>query len=111
MNDTIQLRAGDKKNMPALADREPGYVRDEKALYIGTPDGNVKLTEALETRVSKLEEAGDAVEARVKALEDKLEAYPAASVAGISPEADLASVIETVNGLISALKEGGMMSK
>lgn len=43
MADTIQLRAGNKENMPVLRDREPAYVRDENALYVGTPEGNKKV--------------------------------------------------------------------
>lgn len=42
--DTIQLRAGDRADMPALSDREPAYVRDENALYVGTPEGAKKVT-------------------------------------------------------------------
>lgn len=95
MSDTIQLRAGNRADMPILADREPGYVRDEQALYVGTPEGNVKLTGALEDRVT--------------ALEERLADYPAPAVAGIAPEVELAAVIEAVNGLISALKAGGLM--
>ena len=44
MADTIRLRAGKKENMPELMDREVGYVRDENAFYIGTPDGNKKVS-------------------------------------------------------------------
>ncbi|MBE6961277.1 MAG: hypothetical protein E7445_02355 [Ruminococcaceae bacterium] len=43
MNDSIRLRAGNRAGMPQLADREPAYVRDEEALYVGTPSGNVKI--------------------------------------------------------------------
>lgn len=43
MADKIQIRAGRKRNMPVLTDRELGYVKDEKYLYIGTPEGNVCL--------------------------------------------------------------------
>ena len=43
MADTILLRAGNKAHMPTLINREIGYCKDEKALYIGTPTGNVKL--------------------------------------------------------------------
>ena len=42
--------------MPQLARREPAYVRDEQALYIGTAEGNVKLCAAgTEGRVTALE--------------------------------------------------------
>ena len=104
MNDTIQLRAGNKENMPTLADREPAYVRDEKALYVGTPAGNVKITGPVEERVKDLEETVQTLS------EEKLTAYKAASVTELSSDSELASVIETVNGLISALKESGIMT-
>lgn len=45
MNDTIKIKGGIGET-PELQDRELGYNREEKALYIGTPDGNVKLCSA-----------------------------------------------------------------
>lgn len=74
MADGIRLRAGLKAGMPRLADREPAFVRDEAALYIGTPEGNVKLAAAgLEGRVDKLEETartcGETLDAHGEALE------------------------------------------
>ena len=92
MADTIQVRAGNKANMPTLADRELAYVRDEEALYVGTPDGNVKI--------------GAALEASVKALEGR----KAAAVADVASNAELAAVIGKVNELIAALKASGIMS-
>lgn len=56
MGDSIRLRAGKREGMPRLSDRETAYVRDEAALYIGTPEGNVKLAAAgTEGRVTALE--------------------------------------------------------
>ena len=74
MGDGIRLRAGQRANMPQLADREPAFVRDEAALYIGTPEGNVKLAAAeLEGRVDALEETartlGETLDAHGEALE------------------------------------------
>lgn len=46
MTDPVQVRAGKlngRKEMPKLADREIAYQAEEQALYIGTPEGNVKL--------------------------------------------------------------------
>ena len=58
MADNIYLRAGRKAGMPNLADREPAFVRDEKALYIGTSAGNLKLCEAgTIDKVAELEES------------------------------------------------------
>ena len=90
MADTLQIRAGNKSNMPKLADRELAYVRDEKALYVGTSAGNVKVL-------------GDE-------LTKKLEATRAASVAALASEADLAAVISKVNELIAALKAANIMN-
>lgn len=45
MDDTIKIKGGSGET-PELQDRELGYNREEKALYIGTPDGNVKLCSA-----------------------------------------------------------------
>lgn len=55
MADTIQLRAGNKAGMPELLDRELAYVRDEEALYVGTPTGNKKMGKKLEDAVSALQ--------------------------------------------------------
>lgn len=43
MADTIKIKRGLKEKMPKLNDYELGYCTDEKALYIGTTDGNVRL--------------------------------------------------------------------
>lgn len=90
MADTIQVRAGNKANMPVLADRELAYVKDEKALYVGTPEGNVKIL------------WGD--------IEKRLEATRAASVAALASDADLTAVMARVNELIAALKAANIMT-
>ena len=90
MADTIQVRAGNKENMPELAQREIAYVKDEKALYVGTPEGNVKIL-------------GDDIAKR-------LEATRAASVAPLASDADLAAVVNKVNELITALKAAKIMT-
>ena len=57
MADKIQIRAGNKSGMPTLTDRELAYVRNEKALYVGTPTGNQKLCSGeTEGKVSALEQ-------------------------------------------------------
>lgn len=54
MADTIKIKAGNGSSN--LADREPAYKRSEKALYIGTPEGNKKVGDAnWETRIVDLE--------------------------------------------------------
>lgn len=117
MADTIQLRAGNKANMPTLADREPAYVRDEKALYVGTPTGNVKIGEALEAAVAALDSAMntaiDTIGGDVDILLGRtaeLEARKAGSVADVASDAELAAVIGKVNELIAALKASGLMN-
>lgn len=90
MADTIQLRAGNKSGMPTLADREVAYVRDENALYTGTPAGNKKIY-------------GDE-------LGRKLEATRAAAVAPLASDAELATVVSKVNELIAALKAANIMN-
>lgn len=54
MADTIYIKSGDlngRSEMPKLRyDKEKGseiaYQKEEKALYVGTPNGNVKLCDA-----------------------------------------------------------------
>lgn len=115
MADTIQIRAGNKANMPKLADRELGYVRDEKALYIGTAGGNVKLCDAdLEGTVNKLGDTvnaqGETLSAQQQALEGKLTASKVAAQGAVSAEADLAAVVAGFNNLIEAMKSSGVMN-
>ena len=43
MADLIQIKRGLKATMPKLNNYELGYCTDEKALYIGTTDGNARL--------------------------------------------------------------------
>lgn len=45
MADLIKIKAGSGE-VPRLAERELGYRIDEKALYIGTSNGNVKICDA-----------------------------------------------------------------
>lgn len=139
MADTIQLRAGNKASMPVLLDREIAYVRDEKALYVGTPTGNEKMGAALENAVASLESAmntaietfdgeldiifgkttalegrATSLEGRATALEGRaaaLEGRKAAAVAPLATDAQLATVITTVNSLIASLKACGLMNE
>jgi hypothetical protein len=41
--DIYKVRRGLKSTIPVLEDGEPGFTQDEKALYIGTASGNVRL--------------------------------------------------------------------
>ena len=94
MADTIQIKAGKKgerEKLPQLADRELAYEQDEQALYIGTPDGNVKLCDV-------------GLEAR------KLTAQKVAAQVELVAEADLPAVISSINNLIAAMKSSGVMN-
>lgn len=44
MANKIQFKRGLGNQIPELAYGEPGFVSDEKELYIGTENGNIKLT-------------------------------------------------------------------
>lgn len=60
MNDSVKIKSGvlnGRDVMPNLTENEIAYQREEKALYIGTPDGNVKLCDAgLENRIKVIED-------------------------------------------------------
>lgn len=114
MADTIKLKAGNKAGMPDLADREPAYVRDEQALYIGTSAGNVKIGAQTEAKVNALEgriEAQEGELAQVKeSVAGKLTAAPAASLAALAADADAAAITAAYNALLEAMKAAGLMS-
>ena len=101
MADKILLRAGGRANIPKLDNREIGYVTDEKALYVGTPTGNVKVASAF-------------TEDRMDALEDdmagKLTAIQAAAVPTLAGDADAAAIAAAFNSLLASLKASGMMT-
>ena len=67
MTDTIKIKGG-KGNVPELEDREPGYSKDEEALYIGTKNGNVRLcgkqdSLRIEQNATKIEELSSQISA------------------------------------------------
>ena len=69
MDDLIKIKGGSGKT-PTLQDKELGYNRDEKALYIGTPSGNERLCGAGDTDVFYAtfgETAGEAINAAYQA--------------------------------------------
>lgn len=60
MADVITIKSGalgDRTKMPNLNENELGYRTDEKALYIGTKDGNVRLCGAddIQNIIARLE--------------------------------------------------------
>lgn len=70
MADTIKIKSGalgDRTVMPKLVENELGYQTNEKALYIGTSSGNVRLCGADD--ISDLNKRIDDIIARLEALE------------------------------------------
>lgn len=122
MTDSFKLLAGNKEGMPNLPDRAPAFVRDEQAIYVGTPDGNLMLCkaknlrdiEALEESVKSLGEADTAMQQSIQQLNEavgkKLSASPAAAQAELGADANLAAVIASINQLIADMKAAGLMN-
>ena len=88
MANLIRIKGGNGSS--ALRGRELAYQTEEKALYIGTKDGNVLLC-------------------RAQDIEGKLTAEPIAIQASLNHDAELGTVITAFNNLIFALKESGIM--
>jgi hypothetical protein len=70
MADLIKIKSG-SGNVPTLQDKELAYRKDEKALYIGTSGGNVRLCGAND--ISELRQLIDDIIARLEALEEPSE--------------------------------------
>lgn len=70
MADLITIKGGNG-NPPTLQQRELAYSKDEKALYIGTENGNVRLCGADD--VERLEALIIDIDARLKKLEPPTE--------------------------------------
>ena len=74
MADTIRIKGGSGA-VPNLQDRELGYSKTEKALYIGTGSGNVRLYSANDTeRIDTLIEDVKSLQAEITALNEEIEA-------------------------------------
>lgn len=74
MADLITIKSGamgGRSSMPKLAVDELGYLTDEKALYIGTESGNVRLCGVND--ISELNTRLDDIITRLEALESKEE--------------------------------------
>lgn len=109
MADSIQFPRGNKATMPVLPNGAPGWCKDEKALYIGHPDGNQKVASAaLFKQVADLETAQKAQGAEIA---KKLEASAMAAQAALADTADLAAVIGAFNSLIAAMKTSKVMEE
>ena len=73
MVDRIYIRAWKKDENTSVEDREIVYVRAEKALYIGTTDGVVKLCDAnLDEQTFATKEYVDELVADINARLDAL---------------------------------------
>ena len=74
MADLIKIKGG-SGDVPTLQEREPAYSKTEKALYIGTDNGNVKVgDEGWGTRITTLEEKLTAIEESITNIIDRLDA-------------------------------------
>lgn len=65
MADLITIKGG-TGNVPTLQDREIAYSKDEKALYIGTSNGNVRLCGADD--ISELRQLINNINTRLDAM-------------------------------------------
>lgn len=77
MADLIKIKGG-SGDVPALQDRELAYRRDEKALYIGTKDGNVRLCGVDElVKIADIYTKTDNITTQLDELQTRLEALEA----------------------------------
>ena len=65
MADLITIKGG-TGNVPTLQDREIAYSKDEKALYLGTSNGNVRLCGADD--ISELRQLINNINTRLDAM-------------------------------------------
>lgn len=134
--DSVQIFGGNKAGMPALRDRELGYCKDEKALYIGTANGNVRLCgaddsgriDALETttgthttQISSLQNTTgtqttqiSGLSASLSSLETtvsgKLTASQAAAQTDLPASATLEDTVSAYNSLLAAMRAAGIIA-
>lgn len=108
MADTIQLRAGDRKGMPELLDREIVFVRDEEAIYVGTPGAPVKIGRKLEAEIEQMKSALATQQTAIEAqAEHQMSAMDA--LQPLASDATVEDVVTAFNGLIDAMKLSGLM--
>lgn len=78
MADLIKIKSGaiaERETMPALAEDELGYRKDEKALYLGTENGNERLCGVNDAvKIGELVERVTATEAQLASITARLEA-------------------------------------
>ena len=74
MADLITIKGGNG-NVPTLQDRELAYRKDEKALYIGTESGNVRLCGAEDvTNIDALNASIEAINTLLADITARLDA-------------------------------------
>lgn len=109
MADSIQFPRGNKATMPVLPDGAPGWCKDEKALYIGHPEGNQKVGDAAIFQM--VTDLGTAQKAQGEEIAKKLEASAVAAQAALADTADLEAVIKAFNDLVAAMKTSNVMNE
>lgn len=92
MGNKIKFKRGIKSELPELSYGEPGFVSDEKELYIGTESGNVKLTSK-----SEIESINEQLDK--KANEIFIESFD-----GVSDNEKINNAINSINKGIIKLK-------
>ena len=111
MADLIKIKGGNG-NVPELQDKELGYRKDEKALYIGTDNGNMRLCGAndkaeLKTYIDAYIEANNAknneTDQLIIAINNQI-ATLENSVATITAKvADLEEAVANINSRLDAM--------
>lgn len=96
MADLIQIKAGEDPKT-VLSDREIGYRKKDRTLFIGIDGKNEKVC------------SGKDIEDIAAELQNKLTATAIPTMDTLSAESDLSAVIGAVNSLISAMKASGIM--
>ena len=76
MADLIRIKGG-SGDVPTLQDRELAYSKDEKALYIGTENGNLRLFGADNentAEINKIKADIEAINAELASINARLDA-------------------------------------
>ena len=105
MADLIKIKGGNG-NVPDLQDRELGYSRDEKALYIGTEDGNVRLGGSGDiVKVNALTARVTAIEGNLTEADEKITDIEARLPVVEKGVADTAETLADMDARITAIEK------
>ena len=117
MADVVLIKAGKKETLPVLLPRQLGFCWDTKEIYIGGKgtDGNLLIgAVAWGTDIGLLKTDAGQLKTDTgllkEAMPGKLTASRAGAVPLVASDADLASVIATVNAVIGSLQAAGIMA-